>query len=424
VTEYESALLGASIQDPGVIDRIDIGEELFPDPKARRLFATIRDIHGAGQPVNFLTISDALGSAMADVIGYEALTRLTDSPTAANAYFYVSRLRDGVTRRKLRELSANIEKWVQGKAEDASDIVVKIEKAVEEIGRKSVDDATVDAERAAHMVVDAAEKRYTENREGPSGVESGFPSLDAITGGFQPGEIILVGARTNVGKTALAVSMIEKQSKAGIPIGLATLEMSTVQVWNRLVSIRTGSVAASKLRWGRVNGEDFNAIMEAASSLSREKIWTLDATDLTVTGFRSWATRMVDKGVKIIYLDYVGLLNVRGSNAPRWEKMEEISRDLKSTARKLAVPIVALVQLDRQAPGKKDPGLENIRDSGALEQDADTVLFLMRSDSTDDTEDVVTGKLKVKKQRNGPTGKVDLFFRKSLTHFYELRRDT
>jgi len=424
VTEYESALLGASIQDPGVIDRIDIGEELFPDPKARRLFATIRDIHGAGQPVNFLTISDALGSAMADVIGYEALTRLTDSPTAANAYFYVSRLRDGVTRRKLRELSANIEKWVQGKAEDASDIVVKIEKAVEEIGRKSVDDATVDAERAAHMVVDAAEKRYTENREGPSGVESGFPSLDAITGGFQPGEIILVGARTNVGKTALAVSMIEKQSKAGIPIGLATLEMSTVQVWNRLVSIRTGSVAASKLRWGRVNGEDFNAIMEAASSLSREKIWTLDATDLTVTGFRSWATHMVNKGVKIIYLDYVGLLNVRGSNAPRWEKMGEISRDLKSTARKLAVPIVALVQLDRQAPGKKDPGLENIRDSGALEQDADTVLFLMRSDSTDDTEDVVTGKLKVKKQRNGPTGKVDLFFRKSLTHFYELRRDT
>jgi replicative DNA helicase len=424
VTEYESALLGASIQDPGVIDRIDIGEELFPDPKARRLFATIRDIHGAGQPVNFLTISDALGSAMADVIGYEALTRLTDSPTAANAYFYVSRLRDGVTRRKLRELSANIEKWVQGKAEDASDIVVKIEKAVEEIGRKSVDDATVDAERAAHMVVDAAEKRYTENREGPSGVESGFPSLDAITGGFQPGEIILVGARTNVGKTALAVSMIEKQSKAGIPIGLATLEMSTVQVWNRLVSIRTGSVAASKLRWGRVNGEDFNAIMEAASSLSREKIWTLDATDLTVTGFRSWATHMVDKGVKIIYLDYVGLLNVRGSNAPRWEKMGEISRDLKSTARKLSVPIVALVQLDRQAPGKKDPGLENIRDSGALEQDADTVLFLMRSDSTDDTEDVVTGKLKVKKQRNGPTGKVDLFFRKSLTHFYELRRDT
>jgi len=137
VTEYESALLSASIQDPGVIDRIDIGEELFPDPKARRLFATIRDIHGAGQPVNFLTISDALGSAMADVIGYEALTRLTDSPTAANAYFYVSRLRDGVTRRKLRELSANIEKWVQGKAEDASDIVVKIEKAVEEIGRKS-----------------------------------------------------------------------------------------------------------------------------------------------------------------------------------------------------------------------------------------------------------------------------------------------
>jgi len=424
VTEYESALLGASIQDPGVIDRIDIGEELFPDPKARRLFATIRDIHGAGQPVNFLTISDSLGSAMADVIGYEALTRLTDSPTAANAYFYVSRLRDGVTRRKLRELSANIEKWVQGKAEDASDIVVKIEKAVEEIGRKSVDDETVDAERADHMVVDAAEKRYTENREGPSGVESGFPSLDAITGGFQPGEIVLIGARTNVGKTALAVSMIEKQSKAGIPIGLATLEMSTVQVWNRLVSIRTGSVAASKLRWGRVNGEDFNAIMEAASSLSREKIWTLDATDLTVTGFRSWATRMVDKGVKIIYLDYVGLLNVRGSNAPRWEKMGEISRDLKSTARKLAIPIVALVQLDRQAPGKKDPGLENIRDSGALEQDADTVLFLMRSDSTDDTEDVVTGKLKVKKQRNGPTGKVDLFFRKSLTHFYELRRDT
>ena len=119
MTEYESALLGASIQDPGVIDRIDIGEELFPDPKARRLFATIRDIHGAGQPVNFLTISDSLGSAMADVIGYEALTRLTDSPTAANAYFYVSRLRDGVTRRKLRELSANIEKWVQGKAEDA-----------------------------------------------------------------------------------------------------------------------------------------------------------------------------------------------------------------------------------------------------------------------------------------------------------------
>jgi replicative DNA helicase len=424
VTEYESSLLGASIQDPGVIDRIDIGEELFPDQKARRLFATIRDIHGAGQPVNFLTISDALGSAMADVIGYEALTRLTDSPTAANADFYVSRLRDGVTRRKLRELSENIEKWVQGKAEDASDIVVKIEKAVEEIGRKSVDDATVDAERAAHMVVDAAEKRYTENREGPSGVESGFPSLDAITGGFQPGEIVLIGARTNVGKTALAVSMIEKQSKAGIPIGLATLEMSTVQVWNRLVSIRTGSVAASKLRWGRVNGEDFNAIMEAASSLSREKIWTLDATDLTVTGFRSWATRMVDKGVKIIYLDYVGLLNVRGSNAPRWEKMGEISRDLKSTARKLAVPIVALVQLDRQAPGKKDPGLENIRDSGALEQDADTVLFLMRSDSTDDTEDVVTGKLKVKKQRNGPTGKVDLLFRKSLTHFYEPRRDT
>ena len=229
-SEYESSLLGATIQDPGILDRLDIGEELFPDQKARRLFKTIRDIYGAGQPVNFLTISDSLGESMAEVIGYDELTKLTDSVTSANAEFYVSRLRDGATRRKLRELSSNIEKWVQGKAEDASDILVKIEKVVEEIGRKSADDSTVDAERAAHMVVDAAEKRYAENRDGPSGVESGFPSLDAITGGFQPGEIILIGARTNVGKTALAVSMIERQSKAGISIGLATLEMSTVQV--------------------------------------------------------------------------------------------------------------------------------------------------------------------------------------------------
>lgn len=415
---HEKALLGALIQDSSILDRVTVGEELFLDAKARQLFAVVRDLHGSGQPANLISVADAIEGK--DICTPAELAGLTDMPTAANAEYYIGLLKERAMVARIRRLSADIGEWVKGRRIDCRQVLERIEREVLEIEKRSDDDRTVDAQQAAHQVVEHAEKRYAEAREGPSGVISGFSALDDLTGGFQDGEMILLGARTNVGKTALAVSMIERQVSREIPVAMATLEMSTLQVWNRLVAINS-MISTSRLRNGRLGQNEFGAIMEAAGQLSTHWLRMIDSTEMSVNGFRAWATRMVGDGARIVYLDYVGLLDIGENHVPRWEKMASVSRTLKATARKLRVPLVCLVQLDRSAAGKKNPGMANIRDTGALEQDADVILILRRQDKADSQEDSVPATLVVDKQRNGPTGKVELLFRKSLTHFREAR---
>jgi replicative DNA helicase len=270
---------------------------------------------------------------------------------------------------------------------------------------------------AVQAVIDRAERRMCEAAEGPSGIPSGFSALDRLTGGFQPADLVLVAARTSVGKSSLALSFIERQIARGYGVALASLETPALQVWERLLSMRSG-VSTGRLRFGHLNAEDFRAFVEAAGGLSECALRVLDRPDVSLPALRAWACGEVGRGARIVYVDYAGLLSGGDGRAPRWERMADVSRGLKGIARELNVPLVAIVQLNREAADAREPGLHNIRDSGAFEQDADLVLLLLRADKQT-PEELVPAQLRIAKHRNGPTGRVELVFRRSLTRFEE-----
>jgi replicative DNA helicase len=371
-------------------------------------------LHAAGAPLTLLTLFDCLPS---EEIPAAYLGKLSDTvPSAAPAPFYINVLREAARVRAIRRLLAEIEDRANhGQESDA--LVAALEASLFELRHQGNASATTWPEEALKEIIATAEERIRTGATGPTGVASGFSQLDTMTGGFQPGDLVLVAARTSIGKSALALSFIEKQLALGYRAGLASLEMSAVQVWQRLLAMHS-CVSTGRLRFGHLDVSDIRVLKSAAEELSGAGLGIIDRCDLTAGVLHSWASQMVVEGCSILYVDYVGLLRGSGNGAPRWEQMAEISRNLKSIARELRIPVVALVQLNREAADAREPGLHNIRDSGALEQDADVVMLLTRSEA-ENTEDTVPARLLLKKQRSGPTGKIDLLFRRSLTQFSE-----
>jgi replicative DNA helicase len=415
VIEYERAILKAVLLEPAVLDRV-ASQDLFADPRNRELFRKMVDLREGGIPLTVLTIADSFGSAD----GWPAfLSKLLDEAvSAANVDFYLGELRGEQLRRTLKTVSNEITKTLElGK--DAVEILAEAERRLLAVREAQVIDHEVDSRAAVHAVVEEAERRAREAVEGPSGVATGFPSLDRLLGGFQPGAMYLIAARTSVGKSALALSMIDAQIAKGIPVALASLEMSGTQVFERLMAARSG-VNISRLRFGHLNSEDFMALMSTGNELAESPIRVLDDPGLTVRGLRAWARSAAAKGVRVLYLDYLGLLVLEddGGRRPRWDAMAAVSREVKSIARELRIPIVALVQLNRAAAEQGEPSLHQLRDTGALEQDADVVMVIVRKDGEDDTE-VFPGKIIILKNRSGPTGQVAVSFFKSTAKFVE-----
>jgi replicative DNA helicase len=258
-----------------------------------------------------------------------------------------------------------------------------------------------------------------------TGIQSGFGELDRLTLGFQPAELVIIGARPGMGKTAIALSMAANISiRQKIPAAFFSLEMSDQALMLRLISAET-EIDSSRLRIGSFTGADYQKIWDAGELLHDAPLFIVDMPHMTMLNIQSMA-RMLrrQEKIEIVFIDYIGLISTDNKMIPRWEQISEVSRSLKGLARELDIPVVALSQLRREAETQK-PSLADIRDSGSIEQDADMVMFLNRDRELDKSQEEQAKEgqkvqLQVAKNRNGPVGTVDLNFIKHLTKFVPL----
>jgi replicative DNA helicase len=415
--EHEKSLLGAAFRDPAVLDGAAVTEELFEDKRNKLVLRTMRAVRDAGQPVTLMTVSDNLAGRIEEAGGTAYLASLSDFASSANASYYVQQLGEAARKRTLGHLQVRLgEELKDGRGSE--DILAIIESELARIRMVAVESEAPDISTVLHEIITEAEKRAAAGTSGPSGVATGFPTLDRITGGLQAGAVYLIGARSSVGKTALALSMSDEQIRHGIKVAYASLEMSARQVVERLLCARAG-ISTTHLRFGRLVDEDFAALMRAAGQLQLVPFDVLDKPELTVRALRAWALSEVGKGARVLFVDYAGLLDPGDDGRPRWESMAIVSRSMKSLARELEIPLVVLCQLNRAAAESGEPGLHNLRDSGAFEQDADVVLLITRDTQDAGEGDTMPAKLLVAKNRSGPTGRVNLVFKKSITRFFE-----
>jgi replicative DNA helicase len=414
--EYEDHLLGALLSEPALLDREDITGELFTASPARAVFKVMRGLREAGHPVSVLTVSDSMNGQLAEVGGTAYLASLS-GVSPANVEFYVERLQEAARSRALVKVSRQLADDIES-GKESSAIIEHVEKEL--LGIRSLDSraAEVNPGEVLRQIIATAEAR-TATDGGCLGVTTGFQSIDRILGGFLPGSVYVLAARTSVGKTALALSIIDEQLHRGIPVAMASLEMSATQVLERLLLSRA-DIPAHRLRFGTLGRDDFAALVDACSPLLAAPFHLLDQPALTVLGLRCWARQVVEKGARVLYVDYLGLLDPGDTNAPRWEVFASISRSIKALARELEIPVVCLAQLNRAAAEDGNPGLHQIRDSGSFEQDADVVAILMRDEPGEDDPDIVPARLVVKKNRSGPTGRVSLAFKRSTVRFREV----
>lgn len=456
--EAEMALLGSMILDPRVIvDVIGVvtrPEDFYAAAHAQifRAITEVHDAHHSGDLVQILELLRDRG-VLEDIGGAEYLEKLAASvPSAVNAPHYAGIVAEKAKLRRLIDAAGQIlyDAYHVGDfgPEGAREVIDQAEVAVFEIAQE---EERSDPQRLADLLQREVDRIEAMEGKGYSGVPTGFTDLDDLLLGLQPGEMIIVAARPSMGKTALALNMAEqialggaapgsagRGAPAGCPVGFFSLEMSKSAVAQRLLSARSG-VGSQVLRGGaKINDADFRRLMLACDQLRAAPIYVDDMPGLTVMQLRARARRMVAQhAVKAIMVDYLQLLTApAAARESRQVEVSAISRGIKGLARELNVPIVCLSQLNRgpeQREGNR-PRMSDLRESGSIEQDADVVILLHREEyyhlhdpdwAAEHPDKAGVAELIVAKQRNGPTGTVELTWDNRTTRFrnHAARRD-
>jgi len=395
------------------------------------IFKAISNLNEKGEGIDILTLTGELTASgnleRAGGAGY--IASLTSRvPTTANVGYYAKIVQETSVRRSMLNAARKIIADAHDDSRETRLIIEDAEKAIFELNDSQNRGDLKPARDVIQQTIETIESRYR-TKEGYTGIPSGFDALDMLTSGFQNSEMTILGARPSIGKTALALSMATNIAvKNRIPCGFFTLEMSEVSLMMRVVSAES-KINSNNLRTGLLRPTDFNKLTEAAGRIYESPLILQDTPNIPLLDLRSLARRMVTKhGVRIIFVDYIGLITPEDTTQPRHEQISSISRSLKALARELDVPIVALSQVGRQSEGKA-PSLADLRESGALEQDADVVLFLHRDrildrdDERHENSPVVKTELIVAKQRNGPTDTVNVAFIPHFTRFENLSYD-
>ena len=417
--EAEQAVLGAFLLDwDALSDNVStLQGDRFYSYQNRLIFETMvslfrQNIHGDAMAlISELTKIGKLQEAG----GAAYVAALTDTvPTSANVDYYVKIVLDLATRRDLIKIGEEIKADSSDFSRESRYVIEDTEKKIFSLSERNETVKIHDAKTLMDEGLRLIEARF--NQQGFSGIESGFGKLDTMTSGFQNSEFIIIGARPSIGKTAMALSMMEHLCVGKkIPCGFFSLEMSHHMIAQRLLSMES-NVSGGKLRSGMLSMADFQKLQDAAGRIYSAPLYIVDQPNMQLLDVRAMSRRMVvDKKVKIIFIDYIGLVSTENSSAPVYEQQSEVSRSLKALARELDIPVVALCQVARDAEGN-EPNLAQLRGSGSIEQDADVVMFLHRERSRSE-EPTQEAKLIVAKQRNGPTGDVELMYLPSYTKF-------
>ena len=428
--EAEESILSAILIDNNTL--IDIIEILSADDFYKTahqiIFTAVETLYSKSEPVDLVTLANMLREMDSlDKIGGAAyLAGLVDTvPMAVNARHYARIIHDKATLRRLIERSNAITKRCFEDGGNVDGIIEFAQGAVFEISEGKASQAFAPISKIIEINIDALEERQG-NRSLVTGVPTGFGKLDTLTSGFQNSDLIILAARPAMGKTAFALNMARNAAvEGGVPVAVFSLEMSKEQLSMRMLCAEA-RVDSSRIRSGFLNQDDWNRITDAAGRLSEAPVFIDDSPDISTTSIRTKSMRMkMDKGLGLIIVDYLQLMRGSISTERRDLEISDISRSLKILAKELNVPVIALSQLNRKLEERSDkrPQLSDLRESGALEQDADLVAFIYRDEVYNRDENNPqrgTAEIILAKQRNGPTGVAHLAFLKSYTRFENL----
>lgn len=432
--EAEQAVLGAMlISQEAIAETAQILTPVDFYREAHRIvYETILDLTNKNQAVDNLTVIEQLNKSgqLEKVGGIAFVTALANTvPTAANVIFYAKIVKEKSLMRRLINTATAIATMGYEDSEDADIIIDKAEKMILELASNR---KTSDFTPIKQIVIDTFSKieGLYESKGGLTGLSTGFKDLDRLTTGLQPSDLILVAARPSMGKTAFTLNIASHVAiKENKPVALFSLEMSKEQLMQRMLCAE-GLIESQRLRVGDLDEQDWQKLIAAADKFSKAPLYIDDTPGISIMELRSKARRLQqEKGLSLILIDYLQLMQGRSTkgNDNRQQEISEISRSLKSLARELNVPVIALSQLSRSVESRqiKKPMLSDLRESGSLEQDADIVIFLYREDYYNaETENKNITDVIIAKHRNGPVDSIQLFFHKQFTKFADLLRTT
>jgi replicative DNA helicase len=423
--EAEAALIGSMlIEEEAVAQAMEsIAPEHFYKDAHKKIYQSMVNLFSENKAIDLVTLTDRLthDGAMEDAGGPEYLAYLTTAvPTAANLMYYARIVKEKYILRHLITSATQIVTECYDATEEAEGLLDKAEKAIFEIASKKFSGGLVPIKEVVRKQIEVIDRLY-QRKEHVTGIATGFHEFDTQTAGLQPSDLIIIAARPSVGKSSLMtgvaehVGMVLKQ-----PVAIFSLEMSKEQLIQRMLCSRA-RVDAHKVRTGFLSQSDWPSLTAAAAKLSEAPIYIDDTPGLSVLELRAKARRLKSQfGIKILMVDYLQLMQGASSAENRQQEISEISRSLKGIARELNVPLIAVSQLSRAVESRVDkkPQLSDLRESGAIEQDADVVVLLTREELYNPTEEN-RGKAKViiAKQRNGPIGEIDMAFIREYTRF-------
>jgi replicative DNA helicase len=429
--EAEQSVLGGILIENYAINKVM--EVLSPDDfyreAHRKIYKALIDLSERDEPADLITLTNELkkNGHLDPVGGASYITSLIDSvPTAANIEYYVKIVKEKAILRKLIQTSTEIITQSYEDRGDVESFLDEAERAIFDISENRVRPSFYSIKDVVKDSFKILERLY-EKKELVTGVPSGFKELDRLTAGFQPSDLIIVAGRPSMGKTAFCLNIAQYAAiQKKIPIAIFSLEMSKEQLGIRMLCSEA-HVEGTKLRSGFLSESDWPRLTIAAGNLSEASIYIDDTAALTILELRAKARRLKTEqgGLGMVIIDYLQLMKGRTRVESRQQEISEISRSLKALAKELSIPVIAVSQLSRKTEERTGnrPQLSDLRESGAIEQDADLILFIYRDEIYNRAEDNPNkGKAEIiiGKQRNGPIGKVDLAFLDKFTTFKEL----
>ena len=432
--EAEQSVIGSMFIDTEAIAAAteQISGEDFYNRQYGIVFDTIVELNNEGKPVDFVTLQDRLRSredVPPEVSGLDFLTNLIASvPTSANIKYYAGIVAEKATLRRLIRTNEEIANTCYSGKESLDTILESTESKINEVVQKKNVKEFVPIRTVVMNAMDKIEKA-SKLHGTVTGIATGFIDLDYRTAGMQPSDLVLIAARPSMGKTAFVLNIAQHVAfKQNLPVAIFSLEMSKEQLINRMFSLES-SVDAQKLRTGQLNDQEWERLIESAGVIGKSKLMIDDTPGISIAELRSKCRRMKqENGLSMIIIDYLQLMSGSGgrSSDSRQQEISDISRSLKAVARELSVPVLALSQLSRAVEQRPDhrPMLSDLRESGAIEQDADVVMFIYRDDYYNhDSSDKGISEIIIAKQRNGPIGTVQLAWLPEYTKFANLEND-
>ena len=427
--EAEQSVIGSMIMDREAIvvaSELITGEDFY-NRQYGILYETMVELNDAGNPVDLVTLQNKLKEkdVPPEVSSLEFIRELLSTPlTSANIKYYAGIVAEKSTLRRLIRLNEEIANTCYAGKESLEYILEDTEKRVFQLVQRRNTDNFVPVRQIVMNAMDRIEMA-AKNKGNVTGIPTGFIDLDYRTAGFQPSDLILVAARPSMGKTAFELNLAQYMAfRKDMTVALFSLEMSKEQLVNRMFSQESG-VDAQKLRTGQLNDQEWERLIESAGTIGKSHLIIDDTPGISISELRSKCRKYkLEHNMAIVMIDYLQLMTGGGSRTEsRQQEISDISRSLKALARELNVPVVALSQLSRAVEQRPDhrPMLSDLRESGAIEQDADVVMFLYRDDYYNhDSPEAGISEVIIAKQRNGPIGTVKLAWLPEYTRFANL----